>query len=149
MKPSIRSRSWVPNRAMKRSTWTQNKTRIAGRKYYFHQPRGIPEAPQTKTRYNEHIIPVDTGSQFEFSLQFTNLETLELQTLLYTLVLEQNMRHKIGYAKPAGFGSVCFDITKLTLIDYASRYVANQGGREYEGEALSHLPIRTDATVYR
>ena len=110
---------------------------IAGRKYYFHQPRGIPEAPQTKTRYNEHIIPVDTGSQFEFSLQFTNLETLELQTLLYTLVLEQNMRHKIGYAKPAGFGSVCFDITKLTLIDYASRYVANQGGREYEGEALA------------
>ena len=110
---------------------------IAGRKYYFHQPRGIPEAPQTKTRYNEHIIPVDTGSQFAFSLQFTNLETLELQTLLYTLVLEQNMRHKIGYGKPAGFGSVHFDITKLTLIDYASRYVANQGVTTYEGETLA------------
>ncbi len=106
---------------------------IAGRKYYFHQPRGILPA-QTKTNYNEHIIPVDTGSQFAFSLQFTNLETLELQTLLYTLVLEQDMRHKIGYGKPAGFGSVHFDITKLTLIDYASRYVAKQGTTEYEGE---------------
>ncbi len=113
------------------------KTRIAGRKFYFHQPRGIPAAPQTKTKYNEHIIPVDTGSQFAFSLQFTNLETLELQTLLYTLVLEQDMRHKIGYAKPAGFGSACFDITKLTLIDYASRYVTNQGVTEYEGGELT------------
>ena len=109
---------------------------ISGRKYYFHQPRGIPAAPQTKTDYNEYITPVNIGSQFAFSLQFTNLETLELQTLLYTLDLEQDMRHKIGYAKPAGFGSVRFDITKLTLIDYASRYVANQGTTEYEGEAL-------------
>lgn len=109
---------------------------IAGRKFYFHQPRGIPPAPQTKTDYNEHITPVNIGSQFTFSLQFTNLETLELQTLLYTLDLEQDMRHKIGYAKPAGFGSVRFDITKLTLIDYANRYVANQGTTEYEGEDL-------------
>ena len=109
---------------------------IAGRKYYFHQPRGIPPAPQTETDYNEHITPVNIGSQFAFSLQFTNLETLELQTLLYTLALEQDMRHKIGYAKPAGFGSVRFDITKLTLIDYANRYVSNHGTTEYEGEDL-------------
>ena len=109
---------------------------ITGRKYYFHQPRGLPAAPQTKTDYNEHIIPVDTGSQFAFSLQFTNLETLELQSLLYTLVLEQDMRHKIGYAKPAGFGSVHFDVKKLTLIDYVNRYTANQGITEYEGEGL-------------
>lgn len=116
---------------------------IAGRKYYFHQPDGI-KTTHTKTDYNEHITPVDTGSQFAFSLQFTNLETLELQTLLYTLDLEQDMRHKIGYAKPAGFGSVRFDITKLTLIDYASRYVANQGTTEYEGKALkTYLPEQT------
>ena len=113
------------------------KTRIAGRKFYFHQPRGIPAAPQTKTDYNEHITPVNIGSQFAFSLQFTNLETPELKTLLYALVLERDMRHKIGYGKPAGLGSVHFDITKLTLIDYASRYVANHGVTAYEGEALA------------
>ena len=100
---------------------------IAGRKFYFHQPEGI-KTTHTKTDYNEHITPVNIGSQFAFSLQFTNLETLELKTLLYALVLEQDMRHKIGYGKPAGLGSVHFDITKLTLIDYASRYVTNQGG---------------------
>ena len=109
---------------------------IAGRKFYFHQPEGI-KTTHTKTDYNEHITPVDIGSQFAFSLQFMNLETLELKTLLYALVLEQDMRHKIGYGKPAGLGSVHFDITKLTLIDYASRYVTNQGVTEYEGGELT------------
>lgn len=109
---------------------------IAGRKFYFHQPSGIAPAPQTDTDYNEHITPVDTGSQFAFSLQFTNLETLELKTLLYVLALEPDMRHKIGYGKPAGFGSVRFEITKLTLIDYASRYTNNQGTNTYEAQVL-------------
>ncbi len=109
---------------------------IAGRKFYFHQPDGI-KTTHTKTDYNEHITPVNTRSQFAFSLQFTNLEAIELQTLLYALVLEPDMRHKIGYGKPAGFGSVHFDITKITLIDYASRYVANQGTTEYVGAALT------------
>lgn len=125
---------------------------IAGRKFYFHQPRGIPAAPQTKTDYNEYITPINIGSQFTFSLQFTNLETLELQTLLYTLALEQDMRHKIGYAKPAGFGSVCFHITKLTLIDYTSRYVSNHGTMEYEDKALKtylseQMQLFTDDTT--
>ena len=109
---------------------------IAGRKFYFHQPDKI-KREHTKTDYNEHITPVNTGSQFAFSLQFTNLETLELKTLLYALVLEQDMRHKIGYGKPAGFGSVHFDITKLTLIDYTNRYVDNQGITEYKGQELA------------
>ena len=109
---------------------------IAGRKFYFHQQEEIKRA-RTKTDYNERITPIDIGSQFAFSLQFTNLETLELKTLLYALVLEQDMRHKIGYGKPVGLGSVHFDITKFTLIDYASRYVANQGVTEYKDEALA------------
>ena len=112
-------------------------TRIAGRKFYFHQPEGIKKAHE-KTDYNEHITPVDTGSQFAFSLQFTNLEPLELQTLLYALVLEPEMRHKIGYGKPTGFGSVHFEITKLTLIDYESRYRTYPGTSVYEAQELEN-----------
>ena len=116
---------------------------IAGRKFYFHQLDGI-KTQRTKTDYNEHITPVDKGSQFAFSLQFTNLDPLELKTLLYALVLEQDMRHKIGYGKPAGFGSVRFEITKLTLIDYASRYTTYPGTTEYKGNNLqSYLSGQT------
>ena len=113
------------------------RQRIAGRKFYFHQPDGI-HTEHTKSDYNQHITPIDKGSQFAFSVQFTNLEDIELQTLLYALVLESQMRHKLGYGKPAGLGSVSFDITKLTLIDYANRYTSNQGTTEYRNNKLAN-----------
>lgn len=106
---------------------------IAGRKFYFHQPSG----PRPQGQGNQHIKPVDKGSQFTFSVQFTNLEDIELQTLLYAISLEPDMRHKLGYGKPAGLGSVRFDITKLTLIDYANRYIVNQRTSDYTGKQLS------------
>ena len=108
---------------------------IAGRKFYFHQPGGI-QTKSADSGYNQHITPIDKGSQFAFSVQFINLEAIELQTLLYALVLEPDMRHKLGYGKPAGFGSVHFEITKLTLIDYASRYTADQGAERVEERRL-------------
>jgi CRISPR/Cas system CSM-associated protein Csm3 (group 7 of RAMP superfamily) len=114
----------------------QTSKHIAGRKFYFHQPDGI-QTEHKKSGYNQHITPIDKGSQFAFSVQFTNLEDIELQTLLYALVLESQMRHKLGYGKPAGLGSVRFDITKLTLIDYANRYTANQGTTIYDQSALA------------
>ena len=104
---------------------SQSQQRIAGRKFYFHQPSGI-QVEHKKSNYNQHIKPIDKGSQFAFSVQFTNLEPVELQTLLYALDLEPEMRHKLGYGKPVGLGSVHFDIKKLTLIDYSSRYTTNQ-----------------------
>ena len=110
---------------------------IAGRKFYFHQPSGIQKS--TKSGYNQHIKPIDKDSQFTFSLQFTNLEDIEFQTLLYAIVLEQNMRHKLGYGKPAGLGSVRFDITKLEQIDFASRYTTNQGVTEYTDNSCPTL----------
>lgn len=114
-----------------------NPTRktIAGRKFYFHQPREI-QTESRGSRYNQHIQPIDKGSRFSFSVQFTNLEDVELQIFLYAFVLEPEMCHKIGYGKPAGFGSASFDITKLTLIDYANRYTTNQGTIEYADKDL-------------
>lgn len=109
---------------------------IAGRKFYFHQPCEI-HTESRRSQYNQYIQPIDKESRFLFSVQFTNLEDAELQTLLYTLVLEPEMRHKIGYGKPAGLGSVRFDITKLTLIDYANRYTTNQGTTVYANCGLA------------
>ena len=111
-----------------------NGQRIAGRKFYFHQHEIQTESK--KTDFNQYITPIDKGSQFAFSAQFTNLEDIELQTLLYALELKPNMRHKLGYGKPAGFGSVRFEITKLTLIDYAQRYTAARGTEYIEGNRL-------------
>ncbi|RLC08683.1 MAG: hypothetical protein DRI57_23530 [Deltaproteobacteria bacterium] len=110
--------------------------RIAGRKFYFHHPQGVTTMNR-QTRYNQRIHPLNTGSEFTFTVSFTNLENDECQTLLYAILLEPDMRHKIGYAKPSGLGSVRIEITRIQLIDYAVRYTSsNRGITEYEGESL-------------
>ncbi|NJN68115.1 MAG: hypothetical protein HC884_16090 [Chloroflexaceae bacterium] len=38
------------------------------------------------------------------------------------------MRHKLGYAKPAGLGSVQVQLTAIELVDYQARYRAGSGG---------------------
>ncbi len=110
--------------------------RIAGRKFYFHHPRGVTTMNK-QTKYNQRIHPLNTGSEFTFTVSFTNLENDECHALLYAMVLEPDIRHKIGYAKPSGLGSVKIEITRIQRIDYATRYTSpNRGITEYEGESL-------------
>jgi CRISPR/Cas system CSM-associated protein Csm3 (group 7 of RAMP superfamily) len=112
---------------------------IAGRKYYFHhvQPT-FSHGPQT---YSQRIHPLGAETRFKFHVDFTNLETEEFAALLLALRLEPAMRHKIGYGKPMGLGSVHFEPTKLMLVDYAKRYtvegVLNGGSKSVrEGKDL-------------
>jgi len=114
---------------------------IAGRKFYFHHANLKQSAllKRHDTRYNQHIKPLGAGTEFEFSVEFVNLEEIELKTLLYVLVLEPEMRHKVGYAKPNGLGSVKINLTKIKLIDYVSRYTQkNNGITEYQGVELQN-----------
>lgn len=116
--------------------WYQdNQGNVVGRKFYFHNTRTRKGRKQTP--HNRHITPVAPENTFTFSAQFTNLGDDELCLLLYALQLESTMRHKIGYAKPAGLGSVQIELTRLELIDYAQRYTTpNQGKTTYTGDAL-------------
>ncbi len=108
---------------------------VAGRKFYFHNTQIITGKKHNK--FTQRIKPVAPGNTFTFSAQFTNLADDELRLLLYALVLEPTMRHKIGYAKPAGLGSVQIELTRLDLIDYAQRYTTpNQGKTTYTGADL-------------
>lgn len=103
--------------------------RPAGRKFYFHHsepPRDVegwlPKGKQATQAQNQYIQPLEKDNTFKFSANFQNLALEELQLLLYALVLEPSMRHKIGYAKPAGLGSVKITLSKVELIDYQQRY---------------------------
>ena len=58
------------------------------------------------------------------------------------MLLQEDMRHKIGYGKPMGLGSVQLDVTNLQLVDYASRYKAIRSGSGisyYKGDPLYDL----------
>lgn len=104
---------------------------IAGRKFYFHhhgrlntEDKLIERRDDPKKFRNQYIQPLNTGTEFEARIDFTNLEADEFAALLLAITLKQDMRHKIGYGKPIGLGSIHINITELCLVDYATRYAA-------------------------
>jgi CRISPR/Cas system CSM-associated protein Csm3 (group 7 of RAMP superfamily) len=120
---------------------------IAGRKFYFHnenlltEKRLLPISGRDTYR-NQHIQPLDKGTDFSARIDFTNLEADEFAALLFALLLKDDMVHKIGYGKPIGLGSVQLDITNLQLVDYANRYRDIRSGRGtsyYKGDPLYEL----------
>jgi hypothetical protein len=102
------------------------RTRIAGRKFYFHHEDLLTanelQPIRTGGYRNRYIDPLDKDTKFHVRVDFTNLEEDEFGVLLLALTLEENMRHKIGYGKPLGLGSISLSPTSLTLVDYATRY---------------------------
>jgi len=120
---------------------------IAGRKFYFHneklltEKRLIPIADRGTYR-NQYIQPLATGTDFSARIDFTNLEADEFAAFLFAILLQEDMRHKIGYGKPIGLGSVQLDVTNLQLVDYANRYKEFRTGRGisyYKGDPLYEL----------
>lgn len=121
--------------------WYLDHDKLAGRKYYFHQ-QDISTLSGWKiskqgTKQNQYIIPLDRGSTFTFKVTFKGLDKEELSLLLYGLFIEENMRHKIGYAKPAGLGSVRIEPVMMEMADFRSRY---KFGAEPNPEGLYFLP---------
>lgn len=123
----------------------EQREHIAGRKFYFHHspdlkplssPRQVVMGGKPANRY---IQPLDSESQFHFRMDFTNLEEDEFGALLYAIVLNEQMRHKIGSAKPLGLGSIALYPLNLTLVDYAQRYrtiQGNAGKTHLEGDEM-------------
>jgi len=118
---------------------------IAGRKYYFHHSRELEPLKDNRLKEmggkpaNRYIQPLDYDTQFHVRLDFTNLEADEFAVLMLAIVLEEDMRHKIGYGKPLGLGSISLVPTSLTLIDYAARYTqsGSEGGKtSLEGDEM-------------
>ncbi len=127
----------------------ESQQHIAGRKYYFHHSPDVEPIQENKLVYfgenilaNRYIQPLNKGTTFHFRIDFTNLEADEFAALLLAIRLEDGMRHKIGYAKPLGLGSIQLIPTKLTLVDYAKRYTqprAKRGMTPYEASSLEDL----------
>ncbi len=82
----------------------------------------VPEfKPDTvQATYMHAILP---GARCRFSLRFWNLEEQELKRLLWSLVLEPNLGHKMGKGRYVGFGSLRFSLQPESyLIDWSQRY---------------------------
>jgi CRISPR/Cas system CSM-associated protein Csm3 (group 7 of RAMP superfamily) len=121
-------------------TYTQSDGKtIRGRKFYRHRLDGIQtRMGEQKDRHNKTVQPVDAGAAFTFSVEYNNLRPEELRLLLYALVLEPGLWHKIGMGKPLGLGSAHIEVTEWVKIDRKARYQKLGGGLDapLSGDAL-------------
>jgi CRISPR-associated protein (TIGR03986 family) len=106
---------------------------LRGRKVYRHQGDQLSEqeyaSPQGKRTDQNRTVKgiVEPESTFEFELEFENLADVELGALLWALEME-GWHHRLGLAKPLGFGSVTIEVTGMEQLDPARRYAAFEAG---------------------
>jgi CRISPR-associated protein (TIGR03986 family) len=113
--------------------YNQVNARLRGRKFYRHhgvwselsnsQQREHRRASDKRDQQNRTVKGVlNPNAEFEFRVYFENLQPVELGALLWTLQLEDGMYHRLGFAKPLGFGSVTVTVQSLHIISIDHRY---------------------------
>jgi CRISPR/Cas system CSM-associated protein Csm3 (group 7 of RAMP superfamily) len=74
-----------------------------GRKFYRH---GRPE--------KGHAISIEAiEGKFTGEIRFVNLTEAELDSLIYAISLESGTAHKLGHARPYGYGSILLSVSEF------------------------------------
>lgn len=113
--------------------YEEGKTGIAGRKFYWHNPKMTLPHGEKKTELNMTVHPVKgasgenregTGICFQGKLYFDRISRTELNQLIWLLNAGENPEtkwserkhgYKLGAAKPLGFGSIAVKTEEIKL----------------------------------
>jgi CRISPR/Cas system CSM-associated protein Csm3 (group 7 of RAMP superfamily) len=93
--------------------------RLRGRKLYWHRESIMRDLTTKSGNQRTEIRPVGAGKTFKFEIGFDRLTQTELETLLWVLTFgEHNTTHahKLGHAKPYGYGSVRIVKTDVSVV---------------------------------
>lgn len=107
-----RTDSAASNEGQRRDNGQDTGDPVPGRKLYVHHQgwkkviQTSQEGKEPQTENNRSVQAVAPGQEFSFEIRFENLRDWELGLLIYAINLEPGMAHKLGMAKPLGFGSV-------------------------------------------
>ncbi|MBN2001744.1 MAG: TIGR03986 family CRISPR-associated RAMP protein [Anaerolineae bacterium] len=120
--------------------YNDEEARLRGRKFYRHVGDGREMTEEQRAQFKQEYTrapkaspirddqnrtvrgALKPGAKFTFTVDFENLAPVELGGLLWTLQLEEGMYHRLGYAKPLGFGSIKVMVGRLELLSPAERY---------------------------
>jgi len=102
-----------------RTDRTQQPVTHQGKRYYqeYRRPT-LVENGKDKTRDNQNrsiLGWVKPDTTFHFKIHVSNLSEVELGGLLWLLNLDENSYHRLGSAKPLGFGSVRLKIKQMEM----------------------------------
>ncbi|HEX9943043.1 MAG TPA: RAMP superfamily CRISPR-associated protein [Thermoanaerobaculia bacterium] len=79
---------------------------IRGRKFYYHHdPDQQPVVAELGPRSNAISELAPRGRRFRFKIRLENLSGDEVKQLISCLILDDEHAHKLGMAKPLGYGS--------------------------------------------
>jgi CRISPR-associated protein (TIGR03986 family) len=134
-------KSWQSkNRNAKLAGYDNGDNVLRGRKFYRHFGTKLDSKEYTRATDAEHNGKdeqnrtlrgtLDKGSEFTFTVRFENLAPVELGALLWSLEMDARGVHRLGLAKPLGFGSVRIQIDDsqsagLQLLDAKTHYAAD------------------------
>jgi len=114
---------------------------LRGRKYYWHQGMKAFRVNPATSRYEWKRVShspndvkdksnvtlkrvIDEGKTFTFMVRYENLQPVELGALIWALQLEPGWHHRLGLAKPLGFGSLKCEAIKINEINRQTRYAS-------------------------
>lgn len=127
--------------------------RLRGRKFYRHHGDADSEEytgePSDQNRTVRDALK--PGATFTFTVDFENLAKVELGALLYALELEDDLVHRLGYAKPLGFGSVKVTVDEVEWVDWPTRLQsldANAGWQEVDRAKVVDLKEKFCQTMH-
>lgn len=114
-----------------------------GRKFYWHG-EVLPDAG--KSGMNASMEAMDAGAVFRFRIYFDRITQEQLNDLIWVITLGDNredspLRHKLGHAKPLGYGSVKLLVERCVL-----RKLRCEGGKLTY--ALRERPVEVRACSF-
>ena len=142
--------------------YAKDKYEIRGRKFYWHHSKKIEAngdyseyiksfTDESITSTNSEIHFLEPLQEFNFEINFKDLNEEELGILLYSLELEEGESlHKIGKAKAYGFGSCEIKIDKC-LIETENKYTSfdkNDSFKEYSKKEYTEKFIKKAKDEY-
>jgi CRISPR-associated protein (TIGR03986 family) len=131
---------------------------LRGRKVYRHHGAALDRQEYERAEHrhdhqNRSVRGVRApGNVFEFTLDFHNLAPVELGVLIWVLQTmgAEGCCHRLGYAKPLGFGSVQLRVEKMRLLDVGARYetlTSGGGWRLVQPDEMRHSVQRFEAAM--
>lgn len=123
-----------------------------GRKVYLPFPESQRTAQNAASRAAEPrldkqkmvVTPIPTGQTFYFEVSYENLSPAELGLLLTSLRPAPAFEHRLGLAKPLGFGHVRIDVLAMQDRNRVQRYTADDFLSPPAGPAFVDVALRPE-----
>lgn len=124
------------------------ETRIAGRKYYWHNNSRSITADSTAEANNmdSRVRLLKKDTEFTFDIFFDRITEKMLRKLVFAVNLGENdiegtQCHKLGYGKPIGLGSVKIAVDKIIVRSFI-------GGKYIESEDMTQIVSEDNSTLF-